>query len=811
MVVTVGGDTLQTVAQRVYGNASLWYVIADANNLEDPNAGLTEGIELKTPAVQVTSNNASTLKPYDPNSAIGSTTPSLPYILPPPSPNYCYEVAAVLTRAVGDLLAPFTYGVSAAVGETIAEKFENWGHLRNGYDVGTIAMAGVNGYLGGDTYLDPGPVNSGLTAVINDVGATAIDKALGRPTHFSWKSVAVDAVEQAASYELFGNDGTTQGQVNQNPSLTGGFNWKAAVEAAGESVANAGIRYGLDKAIIGKAQWSWGQVGAQALGQGLVAGLTTPEQPTQASQAAPTIAESSSSRSFPTFTTGQIDALIDQSSAELFGTPDLSGLVLDPSYALADNSHSPSLWSRMNGSVVEMRSTDPSGVATGNTSSVWLKYQDDPSARGSRWSSEQDTSSFATSDGFRVQAGQITFSFDGRSLTLGASTATLGPPYGDTGDHGNGFIGDLIPSVVSQPAQVVSASQPTNYLIGRTVLSDDSTFTVEDEPMTLPLLTVPTPQADSGGFWSDAKAVGETGLGIVAGAAKTVIDIADGIGEFAVNVGGAADYELSGGEYGAEQYEALGNGVAGLVQTFEHPVDTVSKGVGQWYTGAVAAYNRDDFIDYGMRVGGGATTAALTLDGGIGIAKTTVAGGAAILKSGSGVFSVPTLPAAGDLEFGAPQGEVTHGVPDSADAASAAARVELRNGYQYEFDGSDRVSSVEGDLVRNPSQGRNRTGQLNAGGEYRLPDDQGGHFIGRRFDGPLQDFNHFAQNGNFNMGAYRSLEDSWSAALDEGSSVRVRIEPSYPGESLRPDTLRVQYWIDGAPNEVYFYNRPGGR
>ncbi|HEY2345494.1 MAG TPA: hypothetical protein VGH80_06355, partial [Xanthomonadaceae bacterium] len=49
-------------------NTCLWYVIADANNLEDPNAGLTEGIELKTPAVQVTSNNASTLKPYDPNS-----------------------------------------------------------------------------------------------------------------------------------------------------------------------------------------------------------------------------------------------------------------------------------------------------------------------------------------------------------------------------------------------------------------------------------------------------------------------------------------------------------------------------------------------------------------------------------------------------------------------------------------------------------------------------------------------------------------------------------------------------------------------
>lgn len=146
-------------------------------------------------------------------------------------------------------------------------------------------------------------------------------------------------------------------------------------------------------------------------------------------------------------------------------------------------------------------------------------------------------------------------------------------------------------------------------------------------------------------------------------------------------------------------------------------------------------------------------------------------------------------------------------VPNSA----AARRVEVSNGYSYQFDEAGRIDLIEADLVRNPAQSRNVAAQRNAGGQDRLPDDQGGHYIGRRFNGPLEDFNHFAQNGNFNMGPYKALENSWDTALKQGSSVRVQIKPSYLGDSLRPDTLHVQYWIDDVSDEVFFYNREGGR
>ncbi|MFS8152621.1 DNA/RNA non-specific endonuclease [Vreelandella titanicae] len=136
----------------------------------------------------------------------------------------------------------------------------------------------------------------------------------------------------------------------------------------------------------------------------------------------------------------------------------------------------------------------------------------------------------------------------------------------------------------------------------------------------------------------------------------------------------------------------------------------------------------------------------------------------------------------------------------------------IRNGYTYSFDSHGRVNKVEGEIKLNRSQGRNQRAQLEAGGADRLPADQGGHYVGRRFDGPMDDFNHFAQNGNFNMGAYKSLENSWQRALESGASVRVEVIPSYIGNSQRPSSLTVRQWIDGRPQlPLEFGNNPGGR
>lgn len=163
---------------------------------------------------------------------------------------------------------------------------------------------------------------------------------------------------------------------------------------------------------------------------------------------------------------------------------------------------------------------------------------------------------------------------------------------------------------------------------------------------------------------------------------------------------------------------------------------------------------------------------------------------------------------------------------EAAEAAQAARRAADRppvtgahtpnlninhNGYTYKTDAQGRVNQVSGQLTLNKGQTRNQRAQLEAGGADRLPTDQGGHFIARQFDGPREAINHFAQNGNFNMGAYRSLEKEWDRALQAGQQVHVTIVPRYKGDSLRPDSLVVRYAVDGNPVTRVFNNVPGGR
>ncbi|RKP43254.1 LysM domain-containing protein, partial [Trinickia fusca] len=81
------GDTLSTIARALWGDASLWYLIADANGLTSDNH-LSAGQVLSIPN-KVTNfhNSASTFKVYNPGEAIGDAMPTLPpEPMPPPPP-----------------------------------------------------------------------------------------------------------------------------------------------------------------------------------------------------------------------------------------------------------------------------------------------------------------------------------------------------------------------------------------------------------------------------------------------------------------------------------------------------------------------------------------------------------------------------------------------------------------------------------------------------------------------------------------------------------------------------------------------------
>lgn len=137
-------------------------------------------------------------------------------------------------------------------------------------------------------------------------------------------------------------------------------------------------------------------------------------------------------------------------------------------------------------------------------------------------------------------------------------------------------------------------------------------------------------------------------------------------------------------------------------------------------------------------------------------------------------------------------------------------RVE-RNGYIYLIDGRGRTRHVSGGLTTNNAQTRSRSAQSRAGGADRRTTDHGGHYIARRFNGPTEAFNHFAQDANFNRSGYRALEEEWAREMRAGRRVEVDIVPVYEGSSRRPSLINVWFWVDGKRKSVRFPNEPRER
>jgi DNA/RNA non-specific endonuclease len=120
------------------------------------------------------------------------------------------------------------------------------------------------------------------------------------------------------------------------------------------------------------------------------------------------------------------------------------------------------------------------------------------------------------------------------------------------------------------------------------------------------------------------------------------------------------------------------------------------------------------------------------------------------------------------------------------------------------------VTSVSGKLDLETAQ-RNGYQQKVSGREDRLPDDQGGHLIASIFNGPGDRLNLVPMDGNFNMGAWKSMETRFADALKAGKQVDVKMEIVYSAESNRPAGFVVTSTIDGIKDIDTFRNVAGGR
>jgi len=212
------GDTLQGIAGAVWGDSSLWYLIADANGLSGGEA-LQAGQALTVPG-KVTNihNNAGTFRVYDPNKALGDLSPTAPK--PAKSNSGCGVVGNILIAAVAlavtiashgllaEALGPVLGGaVTGAAASAVSQAFGVATGLQNGFSWKGVALAAISGGVSGGLdklatvkglglgFLNGGSLSADIgRSVIANVAGQGIALGTGLQSKFDWAGVATAAV-----------------------------------------------------------------------------------------------------------------------------------------------------------------------------------------------------------------------------------------------------------------------------------------------------------------------------------------------------------------------------------------------------------------------------------------------------------------------------------------------------------------------------------------------------------------------------------------------------------------------------------------
>ncbi|VVM79054.1 hypothetical protein PS664_02187 [Pseudomonas fluorescens] len=252
------GDTLVRIAQTVWGDASMWYLIADANGL-DAERLLVAGESIIIPnVVSSHRNSATTFKPYNPGEVIGDTTPS-PTLPPPPKPKKSKSggIAAIVMVVVAIVATVLTAGAAAPAAAAVAGSTALGGIAATGAAVLTGAAGITMGTMGA----------AFLGGVVGSAASQLVGKAMGAVDSFSWSKVAASGVGAGIGAAV-GNL-VAGGRTAQQLAQAGSYG-----KIAAGSVLNSLGNYAASKAIGLEASFSWVGMASAALTSVAAAGIS---------------------------------------------------------------------------------------------------------------------------------------------------------------------------------------------------------------------------------------------------------------------------------------------------------------------------------------------------------------------------------------------------------------------------------------------------------------------------------------------------------------------------------------------------------
>ncbi|WP_005034643.1 Ig-like domain repeat protein [Holophaga foetida] len=363
------GESLESIALNAYGDASLWYLIAEANGLSS-NQDLRVGQVLTIPTkVGSTHNSSATQNLYNPAKVVGSTAPNLAMPKPKSSGGGggCGGIAQIITTivtiVVTVIVSYFTQNqqLGAMAGNFagqntglafkypkdigVAEIFTGvmWKHLDeiDWESVGQaaafsyVSKIGVGDGVGYQVGTATGSSMAGqvTAAVVNNAMTQGVSIACGVQDHFSWSSVATAGAVAAVGPYV----GKSVGSLTQKIDVGNDF--------GNDLIRNTlnGTAMGITTALVSGGKVNMVNIATDAFGNALGEGIKDEMLVSASAQTTPVKTSNGFGRTVSVGSTSWTDYGIDFSgpartfAAPLTDTSNANPGTLDPLVGLTAN------------------------------------------------------------------------------------------------------------------------------------------------------------------------------------------------------------------------------------------------------------------------------------------------------------------------------------------------------------------------------------------------------------------------------------------------------------------------------------------
>jgi hypothetical protein len=251
------GDTLQSIARTVWGDASMWYLIADANGLASGQTLSANMVLIIPNKVTNIHNNAGTFRPYNPGEAIGDLNPTIPAMPKPPKKKSCGGlgaiIAAIVTVVVSVIATPAVGAAWASVIGNVAGQLTGMAlGVQKGFSFTSLAMSAIGGKIapfGAGAEGLKGVLQAAGNAAVSNVASQGLNIITGQQKGFSWAGVAAAAVAAPITSRI----SNSIKDSNFGGTGTAGYALRGAVAGVATSTVNELTRVAI---VGGKVSWS---------------------------------------------------------------------------------------------------------------------------------------------------------------------------------------------------------------------------------------------------------------------------------------------------------------------------------------------------------------------------------------------------------------------------------------------------------------------------------------------------------------------------------------------------------------------------